>query len=493
MARLIGRTGAVADRDFVLDDNMRLGAAKENDVRITAEGVSRRHARIFREAGKFWVEDTGATNGTFLNGSRVQREMLRHLDVITLGRKVDLIFLSPENEPPPAPEADQLIDVKLEILDGAEAGTVVDIPRGEVTIGRAPSCNVVLFSPAVGRAHARIERNAKRLLLQDLRSANGTFVNGKPIDGTALLASGDVIGLGGVRSVTVRIQGTPSPMPGLGDLPPDAADPISQEWKTRFMWGPEELAQMEAARVEAIARASLREPAVPAKAAQAAPKGAAIAPPAAAVSRPAPAAPAPPKAEPRSAKPEIVVEPVVAASKPSPPASGAPPPEMPAAPSPALPVAPRVARSAAPAAAPAVAKPVASPPPPRVDTPTSAVTGLSAEPAIGPEGTTIGALAKAGQLQGISLVGSCGPLRLGLGTFKVGRAADAEVRLDDRQVSRAHASIVVDLISATIEDLKTINGTLVNGHEIKRRATLKSGDTVRIGESEFKVELITNA
>ena len=235
MPRLIGRTGAVAGQDFVLSDSMRIGAAGENDIRIAVEGVSRRHARVFREGDHFLLEDTGATNGTFLNGFRVQRETLRHLDVVTLGRNVDLIFLSRENEPPPAPDVDQLIDVKLEFVDGAEAGTAVDVPRGEFTLGRAPSCNVVLNSPAVGRAHARIERSAKRLLIRISQSANGNFVNGQRIDGTAVLSSGDVVGLGGVRSLTVHIKGTPSPLPAVAGPPTPETRPVNQEWKTRFM------------------------------------------------------------------------------------------------------------------------------------------------------------------------------------------------------------------------------------------------------------------
>jgi pSer/pThr/pTyr-binding forkhead associated (FHA) protein len=108
-----------------------------------------------------------------------------------------------------------------------------------------------------------------------------------------------------------------------------------------------------------------------------------------------------------------------------------------------------------------------------------------------PDDQTIRIPAAARRVQGIRLVGPGGPVRLGLGTFKVGRAVDADVRLEDRQVSRAHATLVVDDTSATIEDLKTVNGTLVNGQEVKGREPIKSGDTVRFGDSEFTVELIT--
>ena len=92
-ARLIGRTGPTAGQDYLLTGVAIIGAAPDSQIRIVAPGVSRTHARIVVENGQYFVEDAGATNGTFLNGGRISREPLRHLDVITLGRAVDLIFV----------------------------------------------------------------------------------------------------------------------------------------------------------------------------------------------------------------------------------------------------------------------------------------------------------------------------------------------------------------------------------------------------------------
>lgn len=528
MARLIGRTGGVSGQDFVLSDTTTLGASGDNDIRIAMEGISRRHARIVREGDHFLIEDSGATNGTFVNGFRIQRETLRHLDIVTLGRSADLIFLARENEPMPAPEVDQLIDVKLEILDGPEAGTVVDVPRGETTLGRAPSCNVVLNSPAVGRAHARIERGNKRLVLQDLQSANGTTLNGTRIEDTTVLASGDVISLGGVRSLTVRIKGTPSAQ-AAANVAADAR-PLNQEWKTRFMWGPEELAQIEAARAEAIARAQIQAQPQTAKGA----RGAAKRPPAGtppdvspkpaaapAKRAPAPGAqPLPAVAKPpaAAAKPPVAAAtaPSAAAQKAEPPAAAAPSPAAPPKPptpavagpgvppgaadqaAPAVPAAPPPAPSSPPVAKtaipPALPTPVAKPAMPTGETPSSMLpptAHIKPGSAKVSDDQTIRIQAPVRRIQGIRLIGPNGPVRLGLGTFKIGRAVDADVRLEDRQASRAHASLVVGAASAVIEDLKTVNGTLVNGREVKGREQLDSGDTVRFGESEFKIELIT--
>ena len=101
-AKLIGRTGPVAGKDFVLGETTRIGAAREAEIRIRAEGVSRVHARLWREDDAYWLEDTGSTNGTFLGGTRVRKDRLRHLDVVTVGRTVALIFVSAEAHGRPA-------------------------------------------------------------------------------------------------------------------------------------------------------------------------------------------------------------------------------------------------------------------------------------------------------------------------------------------------------------------------------------------------------
>ena len=92
--KLIGRTGKVAGHDVAVRELLRIGAAADNDFRVAVPGVSRHHARIQRDGDAYWLEDAGSTNGTFLNGLRVARERLRHLDVITLGRDVDLITVT---------------------------------------------------------------------------------------------------------------------------------------------------------------------------------------------------------------------------------------------------------------------------------------------------------------------------------------------------------------------------------------------------------------
>lgn len=78
-----------------------------------------------------------------------------------------------------------------------EGGTGEVIPLGEiVTIGRSPGNNLVLPDGQVSRNHALIRREGEEYLIIDLGSANGTFVNDKPVTSATPLRSQDVIRMG---------------------------------------------------------------------------------------------------------------------------------------------------------------------------------------------------------------------------------------------------------------------------------------------------------
>lgn len=64
----------------------------------------------------------------------------------------------------------------------------------------------------------------------------------------------------------------------------------------------------------------------------------------------------------------------------------------------------------------------------------------------------------------------------------IGRAADAGVRLADHAVSRRHAEIRVSDDGASVSDLKSTNGTLLNGARVTT-AALVDGDELRVGET----------
>jgi predicted component of type VI protein secretion system len=72
-------------------------------------------------------------------------------------------------------------------------------------------------------------------------------------------------------------------------------------------------------------------------------------------------------------------------------------------------------------------------------------------------------------------------------TFKVGRSDTCHLRPNSDLISREHAEISVGEDSATIRDLGSRNGTMLNGRTLTGTATLKSGDLVQVGPLTFAV------
>ncbi len=98
--------------------------------------------------------------------------------------------------PPPPPQYFLTSAPVLRMIGGPEpAGSVHNLAEQTVRIGRARDNHIVLNSASVSRYHAEIVWGPT-LLLHDLNTANGTFVNGDRVHGSAALQIGDRIHLG---------------------------------------------------------------------------------------------------------------------------------------------------------------------------------------------------------------------------------------------------------------------------------------------------------
>jgi len=80
-------------REHELVDSVTIGRGAKNDLAFASPAVSREHAAITFRDGRWFIEDRGSFNGTFLNGIRVQPGTplpLRHADRIGLGSETIL-------------------------------------------------------------------------------------------------------------------------------------------------------------------------------------------------------------------------------------------------------------------------------------------------------------------------------------------------------------------------------------------------------------------
>ncbi len=93
----------------------------------------------------------------------------------------------------------------LTMIAGPNPGSLLMMPGGgEMVIGRGCDASQRIEDQGLSRKHVRIFRNGPGFWIQDLRSTNGTFVNGLQVPHNALLNDGDRIQLG--RGVILRFQ-----------------------------------------------------------------------------------------------------------------------------------------------------------------------------------------------------------------------------------------------------------------------------------------------
>ena len=83
---------SVGEMHRIAKEKTVMGRGDKVDVRLVDEGISREHAQLIQQGEKVILEDLGSTNGTFCNGTRVQRLALAHGDKILLGSTTILKF-----------------------------------------------------------------------------------------------------------------------------------------------------------------------------------------------------------------------------------------------------------------------------------------------------------------------------------------------------------------------------------------------------------------
>jgi phosphoserine phosphatase RsbU/P len=77
--------------------------------------------------------------------------------------------------------------------NGSAFGKRIELDRPSMVMGRHPECDIVIEVGAVSRQHAKIESAGGSSVLSDMKSRNGTFLNGQLIDRPTTLSDGDLI------------------------------------------------------------------------------------------------------------------------------------------------------------------------------------------------------------------------------------------------------------------------------------------------------------
>lgn len=75
-----------------------------------------------------------------------------------------------------------------------------------------------------------------------------------------------------------------------------------------------------------------------------------------------------------------------------------------------------------------------------------------------------------------------------IGGLSIGRSKESDVQISDRYASSLHARVFERAGRYFVEDMNSTNGTLLNGATLVGEAELIDGDTVQIGDTEFRLE-----
>lgn len=192
-----------------------IGRKAGNDLQIDDHTVSGQHARIVKVQSVYFLEDLHSTNGTSVNGKRVERHQLRDADVITIGQH-RIIFQEPTVASDQAPAVStnldrtmvinskgastsaQTVQAKLLVTDGKTDQLEYQLTKPVSLIGSQEGAAVRLTGWFAPKAAAQIFNRGGAYFVSRSPGGKHLLVNGKEISGQQQLKNGDLIQVAGI-------------------------------------------------------------------------------------------------------------------------------------------------------------------------------------------------------------------------------------------------------------------------------------------------------
>ncbi len=186
---------ALVPHSFTNGRYFSIGRGVDCDITLNDGSVSTRHAYIAGEGAELVLHDRQSTNGSLVNGARVERHALRHGDLIRLGA-TDIRFLLSYRESP--------VHLVLDFVAGVNAGKSIATYGASTNIGRL-NCAINLQGGGVAAQHVRVDAFGHDLLfVVNLHDENETWLNGSRLVGIAAAREGDVLQVG-EHEIVLRI------------------------------------------------------------------------------------------------------------------------------------------------------------------------------------------------------------------------------------------------------------------------------------------------
>jgi len=209
----------VLERIVTEKNRITIGRTSDNDIVLDNRGISRRHAEIEIAGETAVILDKESLNGTFINDRRVDEEVLKDKDVITIG-KYNLIFNCQGEHVTKLSDLDgtMVLNTKkhkervlrdqadrervqsaggVSVLVGQQNSPIEEykIGPGVVTFGKAAWVNIRVKGWIISELQAKLASMDGIYILTNVGRKNKTLVNGEPIEEQEL-KNGDLIQIG---------------------------------------------------------------------------------------------------------------------------------------------------------------------------------------------------------------------------------------------------------------------------------------------------------
>lgn len=212
-----------------------VGAGADCAVMLAAPGIAPQHCRLFERDGQTFVQPLGNAV-TVLNGKQIAAETsIKPGDLLLFARVGARVVASEKGPAAPLPrrpvatgDDDGRTRVRMALpkfvmrgVSGPTFGKTFGV-TGTLTLGRSAECDIAIPSDEISRHHAKLQVVADGVMVEDMGSANGTFVNNQRVLVPTLMKHGDELRLDTVRfmlmsptaEVAAAAQRAPEPAAG---------------------------------------------------------------------------------------------------------------------------------------------------------------------------------------------------------------------------------------------------------------------------------------
>lgn len=213
---IVSIDGVVIKEVQLSKDRTTLGRRPYNDIVIDNLAVSGEHAVLLMNGNEVFLEDLNSTNGTYVNGKAVKKQLLQNADTVEIGKyKIKYVneaaganfektmIIKPGAIPAPAaptaaaPAAaahtEAPLHASIKVLSGAAAGREVALVKVVTTIGKPGVAVAAITKRPHGFVVAHVEGSNRP-------SVNGTIIGAEPVS----LRHGDLLELAGTQMQFVQ-------------------------------------------------------------------------------------------------------------------------------------------------------------------------------------------------------------------------------------------------------------------------------------------------